>query len=190
MGDCCVSACIAGVSPAEARTGPGAEAACSILLNIYQRLRGGSGSILSWNFQLFWGLRPQAPGAWRHFGNMSYMGFALRPAVPGDIPALSALIERSVRGLQKSDYSADQIEAALETVFGVDSQLIADKTYFVVTPPNHPERIVGCGGWSRRRTLFGGDRWAQREDSLLDPRRDAAKIRAFFVDPDWSRRGI
>ena len=118
------------------------------------------------------------------------MDFHLRLAVPEDTPALTELIDRSVRELQKSDYSAAQIDAALRVVFGVDSQLIDDRTYFAVTPDSGASLIVGCGGWSKRRTLFGGDSWTKREDSLLDPREDAAKIRAFFVHPDWSRRGI
>jgi GNAT superfamily N-acetyltransferase len=118
------------------------------------------------------------------------MAFALRLATPQDTPALSDLIQRSVRELQKVDYSSEQIEAALQGVFGVDSQLIADGTYFAVTPDHDTSLIVGCGGWSRRRTLYGGDQWSGREDSLSDPRRDPAKIRAFFVHPDWSRRGI
>ena len=79
------------------------------------------------------------------------------------------------------------MEGALKSVYGVDSQLIADGTYFVAEAEN---AIVGCGGWSKRKTLFGGDRWTEREDSLLDPIKDAAKIRAFFVHPDWTRRGI
>ncbi|HMD48096.1 MAG TPA: GNAT family N-acetyltransferase [Bryobacteraceae bacterium] len=118
------------------------------------------------------------------------MGFALRLAVPEDTPALCDLIQRSVRELQKSDYSSEQIEAALEVVFGVDSQLIADGTYFVVTPDQDASPIVGCGGWSRRRTLYGGDQWAQREDTFIEPGHAPAKIRAFFVHPDWARRGI
>jgi len=118
------------------------------------------------------------------------MRFVLRPAVHDDTPALRDLIQLSVRELQKFDYSSEQIEAALQRVFGVDSQLISDGTYFAAAPNDDPKLIVGCGGWSRRRTLFGGDRWSQREDSLLDPTRDAAKIRAFFVHPGWSRRGI
>src|ERR1700728_4798112 len=115
------------------------------------------------------------------------MNLTLRQAVSADVPALRILIDASVRGLQATDYTPAQIEGALETVYGVDSQLIADGTYFVVEASNV---IVGCGGWSKRKTLFGGDRWTAREDSLLDPRRDAAKIRAFFVDPAWARRGI
>lgn len=110
-----------------------------------------------------------------------------------DVPALSSLIDVSVRGLQTQDYSPAQIELALKTVYGVDTQLIADGTYFVVeTLPVGKLKplIVGSGGWSKRKTLFGGDAWTRREDDLLDPRRDAAKIRAFFVHPDWARRGV
>jgi GNAT superfamily N-acetyltransferase len=118
------------------------------------------------------------------------MRFMLRRAVPEDTPVLSDLIQRSVRQLQRFDYSSEQIEAALEGVFGVDSQLIADGTYFAVTPDHDRNLIVGCGGWSRRNTLYGGDQWSKREDSLIDPRHSPAKIRAFFVHPDWSRRGI
>jgi GNAT superfamily N-acetyltransferase len=111
----------------------------------------------------------------------------LRAADFGDVPAIASLIELSVRGLQAGDYSLGQIEGALATVFGVDRQLIADGTYFVVEACG---AIVGCGGWSKRATLFGSDVHAGREDSLLDPQRDAARIRAFFVHPDWARRGI
>jgi len=115
------------------------------------------------------------------------MDFTLRQAVATDIPALRVLIDASVLGLQAADYTPAQIEGALQTVYGVDSQLIADGTYFVVESES---AIVGCGGWSKHKTLFGGDRWTGREDALLDPRQDAAKIRAFFVHPDWVRRGI
>ena len=117
------------------------------------------------------------------------MNLILRQAVPADISVLTALINASVRGLQAADYTPAQIEGALQTVYGVDSQLIADGTYYVVEAG--PEAvIVGCGGWSKRKTLFGGDRWTGREDSLLNPHHDAAKIRAFFVHPNWVRRGI
>jgi GNAT superfamily N-acetyltransferase len=115
------------------------------------------------------------------------MNLTLRQAVPADVPALRVLIDASVRKLQAGDYTSAQIEGALQSVYGVDSQLIADGTYFVVEAESV---IVGCGGWSKHKTLFGGDHWAAREDSLLDPHRDAAKIRAFFVHPDWVRRGI
>src|SRR5215208_3625173 len=107
---------------------------------------------------------------------------SLRLATPADVPALHELIHASVRGLQSHDYSPAQLDAALDTVYGVDSQLIADGTYFAVessSPTNEP-LMVGCGGWSKRKTLFGGDHWSQREDTLLDPRTSAAKIRAFF----------
>ena len=119
------------------------------------------------------------------------MNVRLRKATAADVPRLREVIEASVRGLQAGDYSATQIEGALKTVYGVDSQLIEDGTYFaaeVAEPGNH--KIVACGGWSKRKTLYGGDQYAGREDSLLDPARDAAKIRAFFVHPDWARRGI
>ena len=112
----------------------------------------------------------------------------LRKAVPADTLALASLIELSVRALQKGDYGQDQIEGALAVVFGVDSQLIADGTYFVVECSR--DEFVGCGGWSRRKTLFGGDQAAIREPELLNPELDSAKIRAFFVHPDWTRRGI
>jgi GNAT superfamily N-acetyltransferase len=120
-------------------------------------------------------------------GEMSELEFALRPAAPDDVAALTQLIHASVRGLQAGDYTPAQIEAALDLIYGVDSQLIADGTYFVVQAG---DVVVGCGGWSKRRTLYGGDRFAAREDSLLDPRLDAARIRAFFVHPEWARRGI
>lgn len=115
------------------------------------------------------------------------MNLTLRQAIPVDIPTLRALIDASVRELQAADYTPAQIEGALQSVYGVDSQLIADETYFVVEAE---ATIVGCGGWSQRKTLFGGDRWTGREDALLKPQRDAAKIRAFFVHPKWVRRGI
>jgi GNAT superfamily N-acetyltransferase len=133
---------------------------------------------------------------------MSQANIHLRLAVPEDVPTLRELIDRSVRGLQTLDYTPAQIEGALQTVFGVDSQLIADGTYIVAeAAPNaieHAEAknaqpglmIVGCGGWSKRKTLYGSDHWTEREDVLLDPRRDAAKIRAFFIHPDWARRGV
>ena len=118
------------------------------------------------------------------------MDFSLRKAVPADVSVLETLIEASVRGLQAQDYSPSQIESALASVYGVDSQLIADGTYFVVQANSAGGVIVACGGWSKRKTLYGGDVWKAREDSLLDPLTDAAKIRAFFVHPDWVRRGI
>jgi len=116
----------------------------------------------------------------------------IRLAAEGDVPALGKLIEASVRGLQTADYSAEQLEGALRSVYGVDTQLIADGTYFAAEeiPLAEDPLLVGCGGWSKRKTLYGGDQFAGREDSLLDPAKDAAKIRAFFVHPEWARRGI
>ena len=113
----------------------------------------------------------------------------IRTARADDVPRLREIIEASVRGLQAGDYSPAQIEGALASVYGVDSQLIADGTYFAAETLDD-KTIVACGGWSKRKTLYGGDQYAGREDSLLDPARDAAKIRAFFVHPDWARRGI
>lgn len=116
--------------------------------------------------------------------------FSIRHAVPADIPALDQLIEQSVRQLQRTDYSPDQIEGALGFAFGVDTQLLADRTYFVAEPATSAGLIVGCGGWSYRRTLFGSDHGPNRQTALLDPACDAAKIRAIFVHPDWERRGL
>jgi GNAT superfamily N-acetyltransferase len=128
------------------------------------------------------------------------MNIRIRQAVQADIPVLRILIDASVRGLQAQDYTSAQIESALATVYGVDTQLIADGTYFVaeagesvgaaVQESTTSTIIVGCGGWSKRKTLYGGDQWTGREATLLDPERDAAKIRAFFVHPAWARRGI
>ncbi len=118
------------------------------------------------------------------------MNVRIRNAIAGDIPRLREVIEASVRGLQAEDYSPAQIEGALQSVYGVDSQLIADGTYFAVEVSGSEQQIVACGGWSKRKTLYGGDQYAHREDSLLDPKRDPAKIRAFFVHPDYARRGI
>ena len=116
----------------------------------------------------------------------------VRLATMQDIPALRELIELSVRVLQRTDYSAEQREAALGTVYGVDTQLIADETYYVaaVEEVSSTERLVACGGWSMRKTLFGSDHGPNRNSELLDPARDAAKIRAFFVHPEWVRRGL
>src|SRR5271169_1781209 len=131
----------------------------------------------------------------------------IRRAVAAEIPVLRELIEASVRALQAKDYTSAQMEGALETVFGVDSQLIADGTYFVaeakaadtqseaekVGEANNTKAgwtIAGCGGWSKRKTLYGSDYWTGRENALLDPERDAAKIRAFFIHPAWARQGI
>jgi GNAT superfamily N-acetyltransferase len=104
-----------------------------------------------------------------------------------DIPDIEHLIARAWRALSRSDYTPEQIEAALGAALGVDSQLVHDGTYFVAEVE---ERLVACGGWSWRKTLFGSDGEAGRQPDPLDPARDPARIRAFFVDPDWARRGL
>lgn len=117
---------------------------------------------------------------------------SLRLATGEDIPALRELIEKSVRVLQRADYSAEQLEAALGTAYGVDTQLIADGTYYVAEAKgaSGEREITACGGWSMRKTLYGSDHGPYRNSELLDPARDAAKIRAFFVHPNWVRRGL
>jgi GNAT superfamily N-acetyltransferase len=112
---------------------------------------------------------------------------ALRPATPADVPALRPLIEQAVRGLSTGYYTADQIESALRYVFGVDSQLIADATYYLIQGPDGP---VASGGWSRRATLYGGDQHKSSPDVLLDPTTEPARIRAFFVHPAYARHGL
>lgn len=117
--------------------------------------------------------------------------FKVRLARLEDVAAIRALIEESVRKLQPEYYSREQIEGSLLGAQGVDTQLITDQTYYVVeTERGDGVVMVGCGGWSKRRTLFGSDQRAERENSLLDPAQDAAKIRAFFVHPEWVRKGI
>jgi GNAT superfamily N-acetyltransferase len=122
-----------------------------------------------------------------------------RLATPDDITRLHALIDRSVRELQIHDYTDSQIDEALRTYLSLDTQLIADQTYFVVEDPavSAEAPLIASGGWSARRTLCGGDTSlggdenpAGRDASLLDPATEAAKIRAFYVHPDWARRGI
>jgi len=111
----------------------------------------------------------------------------LRLATLDDIPQLHALIDLSVRKLQAADYSPEQIEGSLGTVFGVDQQLIRDRTYFVIEAAG---RIAACGGWSKRKTLFGSDHVTGKDDAFLDPATEAARIRAFFVHPDNARQGL
>ncbi len=116
------------------------------------------------------------------------MTFALRPARLDDVSELETLIAMSARTLLAPWYSPAQVDAAVGSVFAVDTQLIEDRTYFVAAQGS---TIVGCGGWSRRRTLFGADRGHTSDAaSVLDPARDPARIRAFFVHPTCTRRGI
>ncbi len=111
----------------------------------------------------------------------------LRTATVRDIPALQKLIDASARGLSVGYYTDAQIEAAAVHVFGVDSQLIRDGTYYVIEENDLP---VAAGGWSGRWTLYGGDQAKDRDDPVLDPATGAARIRAFFVHPGWTRRGL
>ena len=116
--------------------------------------------------------------------------FALRLATAEDIPALHRLIEQSIRGLQTGDYTPRQIEGAIGHALGLDTQLIADQTYFIATPADQPATLAGCGGWSFRATLFGSDAGPNRIGAHLNPVIDPAKIRAIFVHPAFSRRGL
>jgi GNAT superfamily N-acetyltransferase len=111
----------------------------------------------------------------------------LRLATLADIDAVRDLIALSARELSRGSYSPEQVEGALRGAFGVDTQLIRDETFVVV---ECDRQLAGCGGWGRRRTLFGADSEAHRDDSALDPQKDAAKIRAFFVHPSFARQGI
>jgi GNAT superfamily N-acetyltransferase len=115
------------------------------------------------------------------------MDWRPRLATEDDVSALEILIPLSVLILQAPHYSCAQMEAALGPVFGVDRQLIRDGTYYVV---ERDTKLVGCGGWSKRRSLYGGDHSRTEPDPELDPKRDAARVRAFFVHPSWARRGI
>lgn len=110
----------------------------------------------------------------------------IRPARLDEAEQLQQLIARSIRQLGAGDYSDEQIEAALLGAFGLDTQLLEDQTYFVITDG---VEALACGGWSKRRTLFGSDQRQGRDNALLDPAVDAAKIRAFFVAPQAARRG-
>lgn len=111
----------------------------------------------------------------------------IRTATHDDIPQLRRLISESARRLSVGYYSTEQVEACVKEIFGVDTQLIADGSYYVIDVQGE---FVAAGGWSARRTLYGGDQMKSGPDPLLDPQTDAARIRAFFVHPDWSRRGL
>lgn len=120
---------------------------------------------------------------------MEQMSYSIRKATLADQPALEKLIEESVRGLSRMDYDEAQIELSIKTVFGVDTELINDETYFVALAETG--EIAGCGGWSKRKTLYGASVYSQSRDSeLLDPETDSAKIRAFFIHPRFARKGI
>jgi GNAT superfamily N-acetyltransferase len=115
------------------------------------------------------------------------MEISIRVAMMKDVPALKELIPLSARELSKWFYTPQQTESAIRYIFGVDTQLIEDKTYYVAEAEGE---IVGCGGWSKRKTLYGGDQMKAESDPLLDPKVDAGRIRAFFIHPDFARKGI
>ncbi len=114
------------------------------------------------------------------------MDYEVRKATLGDRDAITQLIAESARHLSRNEYSDRQIEAAIASVFGVDTDLIDDGTYFVADKDG---TLIGCGGWSRRKTLFGGDQFSHRDTGYLDPHNEPAKIRAFFVHPQHARKG-
>ena len=115
------------------------------------------------------------------------MKIRLRTALMTDCSSIETLIAGSIRKRGALDYSADQSESALTSAFGLDTQLITDQTYFMVESGRLP---IACGGWSFRETLFGSDAEQNRDSHRIDPRTGAARIRAFFVDPEYSRMGI
>lgn len=115
------------------------------------------------------------------------MDISIRLAQMEDAPALKMLIPLSARELSRGYYTEQQAESAIRYIFGVDTQLVLDRTYYVAEAGNV---IAGCGGWSKRKTMFGGDQMKTEADPLLDPRTDAGRIRAFFIHPEWARKGI
>ncbi|MBQ4810008.1 GNAT family N-acetyltransferase [Pseudoalteromonas luteoviolacea] len=115
------------------------------------------------------------------------MNYTLRIAQEQDISVLKKIISESTRELSKRHYSEEQIELALESALGVDTQLIKDKTYFCI---EDQDEIIACGGWSYRTTLFGNDNEKSRNATQLDPGSQAAKVRAFFVKPQYARQGL
>jgi GNAT superfamily N-acetyltransferase len=117
---------------------------------------------------------------------MTEPAFRLRLADESDLPALRALMETAIDRLQAPFLSPEQVAASF-SIMGLDTQLVADRTYFVALSG---ARVAGCGGWSRRATLFGGDHSAGRDAALLDPAKDAARVRAMYTHPDFVRRGV
>jgi GNAT superfamily N-acetyltransferase len=120
------------------------------------------------------------------FWHCPAMSFSHRLATLDDVPVLKPLMDAAIRELLKPVLTPAQVEASF-AVMGLDTQLIRDGTYFVIETEG---RIAGCGGWSRRATLFGGDHSAGREARLLDSKTEAARVRAMYTHPDFTRRGI
>ncbi len=115
------------------------------------------------------------------------MEIPIRVATMADVPTLRDLIPLSARELSKNYYTPQQVESAITYIFGVDTQLISDGTYYVAEADG---QIVGCGGWSKRKTMFGGDQMKEAQNPMLHPAQDAGRIRAFFIHPQWARKGI
>ena len=116
--------------------------------------------------------------------------FTLRKATPADIPAPTSLISLSIRSLSTNHYTRSEIDGSIGFIFGPDTLLIEDGTYFVLTLQENPELIVACGGWSFRNTLYGGDLATGRKPARRDPLTERASIRAVFMHPGWARQGL
>ena len=116
--------------------------------------------------------------------------FHHRLATEADIPAIIDLMRASIAENMKDVLTKEEIAAAQETM-GLDTTLLEDRTYFLIeTEEKGDTALAGCGGWGKRRTLYGGDHTKGRDDSLLDPKTEAARIRAMYTHPDWTRRGV
>ena len=114
------------------------------------------------------------------------MEFTSKLANFEDIPKIKALMDLSITKLLGFYTTKDELEASFESM-GLDNQLIEDSTYFLIY---YDEILVGCGGWSNRKTLFGGNHTPNRSNDLLDPNLDSAKIRAMYTHPEWARKGV
>lgn len=119
----------------------------------------------------------------------NYPKFLHRLATKKDIPNIVELMQVSIEQNMQGILSPQEIIAAKETM-GLDTTLIEDKTYFVISPTDNTNLIVACGGWGKRKTLYGGNLTSGRDDSLSDPKVDAARIRAMYTHPNWTRQGI
>ena len=121
---------------------------------------------------------------------MNKISLTHRVANERDKPALIALMKASIDENMKAFLSKAEIEAAKETM-GVDKTLLQDGTYFIIETSHQGTKVmVGCGGWGKRKTLYGGDHTVGRDDSLSDPKIEPARIRAMYTHPDWGRQGI
>ena len=137
--------------------------------------------------RVFWNHDCRKPVRPYGFTNLtSLMNFSHRKAVPADLPVLRELMAQAITKLVGNFLDSAGVQASFE-IMGVDTSLVEDGTYFVIELDG---RIVGCGGWSRRATLYGGDHSRGRDARLLDPLSEAARVRAMYTHPDFARRGI